>query len=414
MNRIIRLVSLFIVFPGALTLCASQYYTFEMKDGMVIRGMVISENAERVLIKFEEKDGIAGQTHIIKSEIANRVRIEDDEVAFNKLPSLDLHPRHSFSLKEYNSMISAAEKFLTAFPQSDYALKVTEKLDSIKAERERVAKGEVKSAGEWLGSTQARLMSYDIKANLLRDEILEQSAKNKFPEAKQVFDELERLYPASVAYFQAGVDMVEWLDKQVKSKQIEIAAAEKLAAQLTKNKSNNNARIAEAQAKSSKSGSPNYITTLKNQIASLQSQNAVMEREINGLQTQLSADRAVLAGYSAELSRLRSLAFQNASQQANALKQIEEKFRAGRLSEVKELLKNAELRPFERTRNLNALMEGHDQILQKMRSEIAASKFDAAIETGNQGLKQYPGSDQITALIEQARTARSEAARAVQ
>ncbi|MDL5046051.1 hypothetical protein QQ054_08385 [Oscillatoria amoena NRMC-F 0135] len=377
-------------------------------------GEVISETPEQFIIRLEERDGISGQTRVTKEQIAKRTRIPDDEIAFLRLPKISLHPRHSLSPKDYNTMISAAEVFVEKFPQSPYAPEVGKTLEAAREERQRVSRGEVKSAGEWLSQVQATFLAYDVKANLLYDEILDFEERGLFLEAKRVFDQLERTYPGSLAYFQAGAKMTQWLDRQVKSKGIEINALEQRESKLSKGRDDNNRRIADAQSKLSRAGSPAYATSLKNQIASLQSQNAVMEREINGLQTQLSAARTVLAEYSAELSRLRSLAFQNASQQANALKQIEEKFRAGRLSEVKELLKNAELRPFERTRNLNALMEGHDQILQKMRSEIAASKFDAAIETGNQGLKQYPGSDQITALIEQARTARSEAARAVQ
>ncbi|MDZ4742595.1 MAG: hypothetical protein SGI98_04155 [Verrucomicrobiota bacterium] len=404
------------IIPLALFLCvagilrAGDYYVFELKDGMIVRGAIVSENKDFFTVNLEESNGVEGQTQITKSHIAKKTKISDDEIAFKKLPKLVIHPRHSYSLKEYNNLIEAAEDFITAYPQSPMIPGITQALAPVKEEQLRVSRGEIKTGGEWLSPTEATFISYDIKANLLYDELLDHQQKNNFSEVKRVFVELEKKYPASIAYYQSGSQMIEWLDKQIKSKQIEIAAVDGKIVSLEKSKAENNTRINEAKAKASSASSPNYAATLKSQINVMQGMVNKINTDIKTIQNQVASTKLAMGDYQAELTRLQQTPFDQLSKQGNFIKQMELKFRSGKMSEVKNMLNLPELQKFERTRNINNLLGNHDKILQEMKSEINAKNFDAAIETGNNGLKEFPGSDQITALIEEARTARSSTA----
>lgn len=399
------IVCLSFIHPG-FSVGASEYFIFQLKDGTLVKGLLVKEQAEAFLVQVGE-GGITGETLIAKTKISKKTKVPDDEVAMMKMPPMEIHPRHTYELKDYASGLKAADDFLKKFPQSAYAPIIKEKRTLWNKEMDRVSKGEIKSGGEWFGASQARILSYDIQASLIYDEIIDAAGENNFSLALYYFDDLQTRYPFSQAYYQAGIMIMEMLDRNIKGKDNEIISLERRVGQLEKTRALYNSRILDTQRQMT-GASPNFISKLRNQADSMQSHLKKTESEIKNWRDRVDEAKGLRTLYLNRLTELQKTPFESLIVHSDRIKVIEEKFASGKMNEVRNLLALPEYNRFERAKIIRTSLQEHDKILQDIQNEIKSKNYDMAIDKGSDALKKFPNSEQIDHLINEARSARSD------
>jgi hypothetical protein len=145
--------------------------TVTLVDGTKLEGTILAEDANSVTIEVMYSGGTIRQKNVIeKARIKEVVRLTEEqklqqavETAYATVAKYQLHPSSSFTLDQYNQVITAVlEPFLAKYPDAPQATKVREQLAAWATERDLVAGGKVKVKGEWLDKTQTALQQADM------------------------------------------------------------------------------------------------------------------------------------------------------------------------------------------------------------------------------------------------------------
>ena len=135
----------------------------KLKDGMVLEGTIIDEDAISVTIQAENANGsVIKKRWFLKSDTAeihhttpDEKAARDMELTFTALQKLQIDPTNSFRLDYYDqTLTNVFRKFLADYPDSPHAKEVTDKIAEWEAERALVASGKVKVQGQWLTSEE--------------------------------------------------------------------------------------------------------------------------------------------------------------------------------------------------------------------------------------------------------------------
>ena len=131
----------------------------KLKDGTILEGTIIDEDAISVTILAENADSsVIKKRWFLKSDTAeihhttpDEKVARDMELTFTALQKLQIDPTNSFRLDYYDRMLTNVfHKFLADYPDSPHAKEVTDKITEWEAERALVASGKVKVQGQWL------------------------------------------------------------------------------------------------------------------------------------------------------------------------------------------------------------------------------------------------------------------------
>jgi hypothetical protein len=158
-------------FPRLLTLAVVLWLgatgfsdTVKLRDGTTLEGSITGENANSLTMDVEFAGGTIHQTRTVpKPEIAGIKRLSDAEKKqlqmekdFQAALKFRLDPVRSFAVPQYDQIISNTfRRFLTEYPDSPHRDEMAARLRDWQAERDRVAGGEVKYAGEWRPAAEA-------------------------------------------------------------------------------------------------------------------------------------------------------------------------------------------------------------------------------------------------------------------
>lgn len=142
-----------------------------LKDGTVLEGDVVTENAAGVTINAEFANGSIKQTRTVpKAEIASVTRSTPEEKeahaaqrAYAELGKYRLDPQSSFAVEQYDRVINDVfRKFLSQHPHSAHQADVEQKIADWQTERDQVVAGKAKFKGEWMPANEAaNLVAYD-------------------------------------------------------------------------------------------------------------------------------------------------------------------------------------------------------------------------------------------------------------
>lgn len=189
-----RVVAILAAFAAPLAVAD----TITLKNGTSYEGTIIRETEEEIVMTVVVTPSITDDVVIRKEEIRGAaVKTPDDILAFEKLKASDIK-QNSLTLSAYDEAISACQAFRTAYPASAHTQQVGNQLKSLQEERKRVTQGEVKVNERWYTAPEAVVENYQIKAELLYQQMLQTTGD--IPTALNLFDALETKYPASAAF----------------------------------------------------------------------------------------------------------------------------------------------------------------------------------------------------------------------
>ena len=146
-----------------------------LNSGEVMEGRIVSITDTQVEIEVHNKSRTIFTTRTVpRSEIKEVHKLTDAQrrqaEAYEAITRYRLNPNLEFASAYCAQAIAACDKFLAAYPDSEYTPKVTEQRAEWQFEKREVEQGRVKFAGKW--------MTPDEKKPLL-EELLQQQAEQK-------------------------------------------------------------------------------------------------------------------------------------------------------------------------------------------------------------------------------------------
>ncbi len=193
MNRTI-LPTLFLAAVSVL-----QADTIRLISGETIEGTIKRETSESVTIEVPFSAAILDLRVIPKSEIEAMDRQTKDERAYLSLGALG-NPATALDASAYLNIQHRFEAFIRDYPNSHRVVDAKERLAAINAEAGRITSGEVKFNGAWISATEYSAEKYQNEASLLESEIARLATNWNPGEALNLFAELKKVYPHSIAY----------------------------------------------------------------------------------------------------------------------------------------------------------------------------------------------------------------------
>jgi tetratricopeptide (TPR) repeat protein len=177
--------------------------TVTLQSGEKIEGRIVNETPESVTIQFSVSESIRDERTIPRSEIASVEKLMPDELLFQQLKNVKPNPTTSLPVDLYESMGSLLEDFLRKYPASAHAAEIEANLAALKAERQRVQRGEVKYLGAWLSPDEAARRKPQIEAQQLFATMKDLAARGDYVGALNTFSRIEKGYPGTRTFPEA-------------------------------------------------------------------------------------------------------------------------------------------------------------------------------------------------------------------
>ena len=129
--------------------------TVTLNSGEVVSGRIVSETDSNVDVEVSnERHTIFHTRTIARSDIKEVHKITPEqrqqEEAYEALHQYELNPDHELSSARYAEGLAAFDRFLAAYPNSEYAAQVTRERTDWQFENSELAQGRVKFAGKWM------------------------------------------------------------------------------------------------------------------------------------------------------------------------------------------------------------------------------------------------------------------------
>lgn len=240
--------------------------TVVLKNGTKIEGKITKETDTQLTIETKA-GGIIDEQTFKKDEVQSVSKTTADEEAYAPLRGLKLGANSLPSAAQYDNSVSALKSFVSQYPDSKHKAEIEKLAAEFEAEQKRVADGEVKLDGKWLGKAEVEREKYQINAMVALGYMKEQAARNDATGAMNTFEALRKQYPGSRGYIEA-VDMAKRLvpalkqqaDVRIARLPVELAEREKTLAtaagaskvelqnEIDRERKANDAAIAQAKA----------------------------------------------------------------------------------------------------------------------------------------------------------------------
>lgn len=187
---------------SAIALTTSPADTVTLKTGETYTGDITYEDDQHIVLKVPVSAGITDERRIMRSDIERIEKISPADVEFKQIESLKPGST-SVALETYDEYINRLEQYQKAYPESQFNQVVSDRIAAFKAEKDRVAGGEIKIDGEWITKAEAEERRYQLSAQLLFDGMKQAVQKGDYIAALNTFDKIAKDYPGSEAYVEA-------------------------------------------------------------------------------------------------------------------------------------------------------------------------------------------------------------------
>jgi hypothetical protein len=191
-------------FPvAALCLLASSLAcpgdTFTLKDGSVLEGKVLSEDAESYHLEIQVTKTIKDERSVPKADVLKIDREQPDLTAFQEIEKLVPTP-DLLSPADYLQRIAQIGKFLKTHPDSSKVKQANVILESLKSEAAQITAGGVKVNGEILSPAAYKLNAFELDARVQEARIRDLIARGDHLAALRAFSEFDREYRTTLPY----------------------------------------------------------------------------------------------------------------------------------------------------------------------------------------------------------------------
>jgi hypothetical protein len=167
------------------------------KDGKEIKGEILSETSDSVLIEFNVTPTIKDQKSFSRERIAHIVSTPADEKAFQSIGSLAT-PDTVLDSAFYDQLIDKKiPEFLHRYPYSKHLSGLRESLRSLNADRTRFRRGDRRINGVWITAEQIEANPYQSGAKIKYAAMIELAKANDCTGSLQSFELLEKEFPGS-------------------------------------------------------------------------------------------------------------------------------------------------------------------------------------------------------------------------
>lgn len=168
-----------------------------LKDGKVLKGDVINDGPDGVLIEYFVTSTIKDQKLVAKDEIATISVTPSDEKAFQDLGSL-ASPQTILDTSFHDQLIEKKiPEYLKQYPYSRHLTELREDLRSLEAERARLRQGDRRINGAWIEAAKIEADPYQFGAKIQFAEMKDRVDAKDPVGALQSYELLEKKYPAS-------------------------------------------------------------------------------------------------------------------------------------------------------------------------------------------------------------------------
>lgn len=135
--------------------------TVTLNSGEVINGRVVSETDSNVAVEISNEHQTVFTTRTIpRSDIKEMHQLtlaqRQENEAYAALGRYQLNANQEFTLAQYAQVIADYNKFVAAYPNSEYAAKVTDQWTQWRFEKFEVEHGRVKFGGKWMTPEQKK------------------------------------------------------------------------------------------------------------------------------------------------------------------------------------------------------------------------------------------------------------------
>ena len=138
-----------------LALVSGRAEWIELQDGTKVEGRILSVTAESVLIEVQTSPTIREEKSYPRAGVAKVQQASQDDIAFEEIAAIEL-PATADSPAVYDVLMDQKVRpFMKNFAYSKHMPEARKLAATLEAERARVAAGEVKVDGEWVGGDTA-------------------------------------------------------------------------------------------------------------------------------------------------------------------------------------------------------------------------------------------------------------------
>lgn len=168
-----------------------------LKDGKILKGDVINDGPDGLLIEYFVTSTIKDQKLVSKDEIATISVTPADEKAFQDLGSLAT-PQTVLDTSFHDQLIEKKiPEYIKQYPYSRHLTELREDLRSLEAERARLRQGDRRIDGTWIEAARIEADPYQFGAKIQFAEMKERMDAKDPVGALQSYELLEKKYPAS-------------------------------------------------------------------------------------------------------------------------------------------------------------------------------------------------------------------------
>jgi hypothetical protein len=193
-RRILALLCPLVIASTVVTLKAD---IITLKDGREIKGEILSESPDAVLIEYYVTPTIKDQKSYARDEIVSIASIPADEKAFLSIGSL-VTPDTVLDTSFYDLLIDKKiPEFLARYRYSKHISELRDDLRSLDAERSRVRRGDRRINGVWITAAQIAADPYQSGAKIKFTGMKELAGTKDTVGALQSYELLEREFPGS-------------------------------------------------------------------------------------------------------------------------------------------------------------------------------------------------------------------------
>ncbi len=167
-----------------------------LHSGDTFQGRLLEETAEHYRFEVHVSQAIRETRVFPRADVAELHRQTPAERAFGTLQER-MPPGDRLTLEDYDELLAMANAFLEEHGGSPQAQQARQFVATLNEEREQVAEGSIKVAGEWHSAEDQQRHRYDFNAMVLAEELREQLEQENYLEALRTFDTLLTDYPRS-------------------------------------------------------------------------------------------------------------------------------------------------------------------------------------------------------------------------
>ena len=305
----------------------------KLKNGEVLKGNILAENADSITIEYEVSSGIKDEKTIPRDQIISVAKEDPADKAWAELtksiPTADL-----LGLADYDTLIDRANGFIRTHASSIKAGQARRLVESLREERNRVAKGDMKLEGTWIAADQYQREKFWFDGRIALRTLAKANQTGRYLEALRQFAMIESNYAGTTILARAIPEST------IALKRYAAAVNESLA---------NQPRLAEQRAKRMGTLSPvDRAATEQAQLGEAASFKAKVEAERKAGAKWLSLDpydaaslKEALVTIEKEITRIAAIDTSNAVTNEALLRQIGQAINEGRMEGAEDLIQKA-------------------------------------------------------------------------